>query len=68
MIGLNDVRSLVVKRRSRLLDNLDCVSFFFKNSVLHFCIYVACFNFCIFCSCCVCINVVFLVCCNWFCE
>ena len=38
MIGLYDIRSLVVKRRSRLLANLDCVSLFQNYSVLHFCI------------------------------
>ena len=38
MIGLYDIRSLVVKRRSRFLDNLDCVSLFQNYSVLHFCI------------------------------
>jgi len=36
MIGLNDIRSLVVKIRSRFLCNLDCVPFFQNYSVPHF--------------------------------
>jgi len=35
MIGLNDVRSLVAKRRSQFLCSLNCVSFFQTYTVLH---------------------------------
>jgi len=36
MLDLNDILSLVAKRRSRFLCNLDCVPFFQNYSVLHF--------------------------------
>ena len=38
MLDLNDILSLVAKRRSRFLCNLDCVSFFQNYSVLYFCL------------------------------
>ena len=50
MLDLNDILSLVAKRRSRFLCNLDCVPFQQNYSVLHFSSCSFFFNFYISCD------------------
>ena len=72
MLDLNDILSLVAKRRSRFLYNLDCVPFFQNYSVLHFSLCSFFFNFYISCDvvfCCIlCLFIFVLVVLQLFCE